>query len=264
VYASANLLAGPVAVSLEGKDYGAYRGVANEGPSLVREHGFALLNRSTHVQQLGERGFQLEASSRLGGWGAMTGNLTRLDGRIGPAGAPRAVRFEERFGELHVTREPQATWEVTLFLQQGKDLWDAIRDRTVAGGSAMAELGRGWSASATVQQLQATRASLFSAALPVSFVDRYASATVARAGWGSLSFAWTRTDDPNDEDPGDTDLSHVEPNTFLAGIASAHLGDRSTATLFVGERRSGVACTAGVCYLVQAFKGAELRLTSRF
>jgi len=34
--------------------------------------------------------------------------------------------------------------------------------------------------------------------------------------------------------------------------------------LFVGKRRGGLACTAGTCYQVQPFEGAELRLVSRF
>jgi hypothetical protein len=34
--------------------------------------------------------------------------------------------------------------------------------------------------------------------------------------------------------------------------------------VFVGERRGGPACNAGVCYEVLDFSGFEMRLTSRF
>jgi hypothetical protein len=35
-------------------------------------------------------------------------------------------------------------------------------------------------------------------------------------------------------------------------------------TLFAGQRREGIACTAGTCYVVEPFEGVELRITSRF
>ena len=34
--------------------------------------------------------------------------------------------------------------------------------------------------------------------------------------------------------------------------------------LFVGQRRSGLACTAGTCYEVLGFEGIEMRLLNRF
>ena len=41
------------------------------------------------------------------------------------------------------------------------------------------------------------------------------------------------------------------------------LNKKHSLQLFVGERRGGPACNAGVCYEVLDFKGVELRLTSR-
>jgi len=98
----------------------------------------------------------------------------------------------------------------------------------------------------------------------VSFDDRYASLTLSRAGIGSLSGVWERSTDPEQEDPAFALEPGVRPRNFLAGIARATLSAHHEATLFVGERRGGRACTAGTCYEVQPFKGAELRLVSRF
>src|SRR5439155_391400 len=59
LYARANLLAGPLALLGEWKDYSGFRYGTNDPPSLVREHGFPLLNRATHVlDATRERGFQ--------------------------------------------------------------------------------------------------------------------------------------------------------------------------------------------------------------
>ena len=48
-----------------------------------------------------------------------------------------------------------------------------------------------------------------------------------------------RSTDPNEEDPDDFTSPGIQPNTFLAGIATVRISDRNEATLFVGERRSG-------------------------
>jgi hypothetical protein len=49
--------------SWEFKDYQNFELAVNEPPTLVREHSFALLNRSTHVLQPSqERGTQFEAT----------------------------------------------------------------------------------------------------------------------------------------------------------------------------------------------------------
>jgi hypothetical protein len=80
-----------------------------------------------------------------------------------------------------------------------------------------------------------------------------------------VALSWERTTDPVAEDPDDARATpQVEPNRFFAVTVSADLGERHDASLFVGERRGGPACTAGTCYIVEPFDGVELRLTSRF
>ena len=53
----------------------------------------------------------------------------------------------------------------------------------------------------------------------------------------------------------------------LAGGASTSVPTLARATssmFFAGQRRSGLACTAGICYEVLGFKGVEVRLLNRF
>jgi hypothetical protein len=99
---------------------------------------------------------------------------------------------------------------------------------------------------------------------PVAFSDVYASAGMSRAGWGSTALVIDRSTDPDQEDPDDFAAPGVQARVFLAGVLNAVISGRNQATLFVGERRGGRACTAGTCYEVQPFKGVELRLISRF
>ncbi|HZM28200.1 MAG TPA: hypothetical protein VFB89_12700, partial [Gemmatimonadales bacterium] len=76
-----------------------------------------------------------------------------------------------------------------------------------------------------------------------------------------LGFAWDRTTD--DLDPS-WDFGRTGALHLVGWNASARIAERHEATLFLGKRRGGLACTAGTCYQVLPFEGAELRLVSRF
>ena len=265
LYAGGNLLVGPFALSAEWKDYRAFRMLVNDPPSLVREHPYKLLNRSTHFLVAdGEKGYQLEATYALPVIGSVTVNQSRADGDQGSRVRPHPVRFEEHYAELHVAPRGHDVAEGTIFLQRGKDtfLAESISDRTIVGANTTVRFLERWSIAADVERLEATRVSF--AGRPVAqFVDHYVSIGVSRAEWGSVSMVLERSTDPNEEDPDDFTSPGIQPNTFLAGIATVRISDRNEATLFVGERRSGLECTAGTCYVVNAFKGAELKLSTR-
>jgi len=261
VYGSANLLWGPVTFSVEWKDYRAFALGSNDPPSLVREHSYYLLNRSTHfLLARREEGFQLEGSYTLPAIGTITANSSRSDGHSG-----RPERFEERYGEVHVDPYGDRRFEGTLFWSRGKDefLSASVSDRTIVGGTASMRVHGPWSVGVDLEQLEAQRIDFFRR--PVAhFVDRYAAISLSRADWGSIAVAWERTGDPDNEDPADYDTPEVDPNDFTSVVASARLGEHHDMSLFAGERRGGPACTAGTCYVVEPFRGVELRLTSRF
>ena len=255
LYASANLLWGPFTLVAEWKDYREFRLGINDPPSLVREHAHALLNRGTHVLNAGrERGFQLEGAWTVPRWGTATVNLSRADGR--------GDRFDERYLELHAAPDDARIWEATLFWDDGKDEFSFLSDRRVYGGSTTVRGFERWAVTLDLERQEATRRLV---GLPsISFDDRYASLSVSRASLGSLTAVWERSTDPEQEDPALALDPRVDQRTFRAGIVRATISEHHEATLFVGERRGGRACTAGTCYDVQPFKGAELRLVTRF
>lgn len=263
LYASTNLLWGPVATSAEWKNYRGIRTGINDPPSLVREHSFRLLNRGTHVLNLDrEKGFQLEGSYTQDGWATLTLNLSRADGDIGSRTRPRPVRFEERYAEVRIAPDVLPDWEGTIFYQRGKDEFVSIWDRSIVGGALESRFLGAWAAGAEFEYFEGNHAGCF--ALREDYTERYTSLSLSRAGWGSVAFNWERTSDCLDEDPDDQLDLVVDPNTFVNVVVNAQLSERHTATLFVGERRGGNACTAGTCYVVEPFKGTELRITSRF
>ncbi len=260
LYLGANLLAGPLTLVAEWKDYRGFRLGTNDPPSLVREHGETLLNRSTHVLRAeDEEGYQLELGWSAPRWLLVTANWSRADGHL----ASRAVRFEERFLEAGY-RSLGSPLEAYAFAYGGKDEWDGIADRDAWGVAGAAPLRGDFSVGLDVEQMFSTRSFVFFPTVRQEFQDLLLVARVARAGWGSLAGVFERTTDPLLEDVDDAAEAGVQPNVFLSGVASAPVGAHHEVTLTVGERRGGRACTAGTCYEVLPFRGVELRLTSRF
>ena len=255
LYAGANALWGPLALSAEWKDYRDFRLGYNDPPSLVREHSWALLNRNTHVlNATDEEGYQLEGSYARPGLGAVIVNRSRADGEFGL----QSRRFEETYAELHADPIGAWRWEPIVFYDGGRDGFQFVEWRDVYGGALTVIPLHPFSLAADFQTQYARRTG------EVEFNDQYASVSVARAGWGSVGVVWERSTDPAQEDFDDLATPGIQARTWLAGVAAARLSDHHEATLFAGERRGGPACTAGTCYEVQPFVGLELRLVSRF
>ena len=256
LYAGTNLLAGPFALSAEWKDYTRFRLGYNDPPSLVREQSFALLNRTTHVLDADdEKGYQIEASYRLAALGVLTVNDSRSDGLLSPSLPPR--RYSERYGEVHLAPRAVPALEATLFVDGGRDEFVGVHQRNAFGGTTTVRLPRRLSVALDLEYLAEQRP-------PDHFHDEHASIGLQHAAWGSAALVWQRTTDPAEEKPGDVASPGIQPRNFISGVLSAPLSEGSTATLFVGQRREGLACTAGTCYQVAAFEGVEFRLTSRF
>ena len=259
MYASGNLLWRRYSVLAEYKDYDGMRLGFNDPPSLVREHAAPLLNRDTHLlDAAGEEGFQLEASGPLHDWVSFTTNFSRSDGAPGV----RRLRFEERYGELHVAPPGRDAWECTVFADRGFDTFDFVIDRHTLGLAAMARLPRALSVAIDLERKRVTTQGFFGR--PEWFQDEYVSLTVSRLGWGSAGIGVTRTTDPRDLPSDDFGLPTADRAVFAGASLSGDVGESHQVSLFAGRRRGGRACTSGTCYDVPSLEGAELRVTSRF
>jgi hypothetical protein len=256
LYVGSNLLAGPFALSAEWKDYTRFRLGYNDPPSLVREQSFVVLNRTTHVLDADdEKGYQIEASYRLASLGVVTVNQSRSDGLLSPSLPSR--RYRESYGEVHLTPRATPAVEATLFADGGEDEFVGVEKRNAAGGRTTVRLPRRLSVSLDLEYLAEQRP-------PDHFHDQYVSVAVQHAVYGSLSLVLQRTTDPAEEKPADIPTPGIQPRDYLSGLLSVPLSEANTATLFVGQRRQGLACTAGTCYQVAAFEGVEFWLTTRF
>jgi len=153
-------------------------------------------------------------------------------------------------------------WEATAFWDEGQDEFSAIADRRIYGAGGTWRMTERWAVTVDVQRQDATRE--FPGQPSVSFGDNYTALTSSLAGWGSVTGQWESSTHPLQEDPALAGDARIDPRRFIAGIVSATISTHHEATLFVGRRRGGRACTAGTCYEVLPFRGVELRLVTRF
>jgi len=258
LYAGTNLLWGPVTLSLEWKDYAQFRLGVNDPPSLIREHTAVLLNRTTHVLLAQrEEGYQAEMSWSPRTWATLVLNRSRADGA-------RGDRFEELYGELKLAPRAGERWEGSLFVDRAADSAVSVTRRDTYGATATARWARRWAATLDVERQTSARVGFIAATSSLGlthFEDVHLALATSLADVGSAGFTWDRTTDPLDPS---WPAGRTRALQLVSWNASARVADGHEAVLFVGKRRGGLACTAGTCYVVQPFEGAELRLVSRF
>ena len=259
LYAGANLLWGPVNVSAEWKDYSQFRIGTNDPPSLIREQPATLLNRATHLLDAQrEQGYQVEVSYAPVPWGSVALNRTRADGR-------RGDRFEESYLELHAAPDAASRWEATLFADQAVDSFTSITRRYTYGTFATVRIRGRYAATLDAERQTARRIGFTDPTFTMIGITRFENVLVSLTGSladrGSVAVTWERTTDQLDPS---SEFGRTRPLHLLNWTLSARLAERNEATLFIGKRRGGLVCTAGTCYEVQPFEGAELRLTTRF
>jgi len=253
-YASTGLVWGPLGFSGEWKDYHAMQLGVNDPPSLVREQSYTLLNRTTHVLNArDERGYQFEGTWRQAGLGDLTLNRSHGDGHL--VASQPARRFDERFAELHVAPGRWPWLDATVFADRARDLFVGAERRETYGVSSRVPMPHGTSAEF---DLEHQSSSVFGAA----FVEQAAALTLRHSRWGSAGVNFQSSTDPAEARPGDTSVT--PRRTWWGGTVGATIEHRYEASLFVGQRRQGLACTAGTCYTVEALEGVAFRLLTRF
>lgn len=243
-------------VSLEYKNYHDFflGSGFNDPPSLIKEHPYAVLNRSTHVLNLiDERGLQLETYYRFPGGTLLTLNATRAVNELS-----RDFVYQEYFAEVSAPLSRSSSAKV--FVDYAEDPFKAEAQRISAGTYLDRRLPQRWAATLDLEAQTFTR----------TFGDEervtnlVAGLTVSKSTRYSAGVVWERSTDPFLTDDIRTMPIETDPRHWL-GVNLGYRPNRShTITLFAGTRRGGPACTSGICYEVLDFEGVELRVTSKF
>lgn len=255
VYFSLNHAWGNYGASVEIKKYHDFiigSGISDP-PTLVKEHAYHLLNRSTHLPQLfNENGYQIEIYYSFNDGKLLTANTS-----MGNVEIVDPLVYSEYFLELY--------WpfgegnHVKTFIDYAKDELMSETDRYAGGIYYTQLLKNSWSISVESEYQQITRK--FALSQPITNI--YLGLILGKSTKISLNLYYEYTSDENVADRPDTD--EIETSRHFYGIGSTYRPNfRNTFNLFVGERRGGPACTSGVCYEVLDFRGAEIRWTIKF
>lgn len=243
-------------VSFELKDY--HNMVIGSGisdpPTLVKEHSYRLLNRSTHVPfYFDESGMQIEMFIVPSDDQLLTLNHSRSKNVVGE------TRFNsaEYFVEWQVTLKSRD--QLKLFADYSYDevLFENAR---YAGGIYYTHPLKGnWSYSIETefQHLERTFDETD------AFQNIYTGLILNNSTKFSAALVWEFSNDTKFTDVPST--GEVEDAQHYPGVYLSYKPNRkNTIQLFGGKRRGGPACTAGICYEVLDFKGVELRWAIKF
>ncbi len=242
--------------SLEWKDYRNFLlgSGFNDPPTLVKEHSYKVLNRSTHVPQLtSERGFQAEVYYR-----SESGHMLTLNSSRARNESFQIYVFEEYFAELYSPIGESAS--INWFLDFARDPFKDEPQRYASGGILETPVSGRWSILAEMEYQYIERTGFLPGA-----VHNWALITgLSKGARLSVSLTWELSTDPFLTD--DTATLEIERGSrHWIGVDTKYkISKRQTLTVFAGQRRGGPACTSGICYEVLDFEGLELRLTSKF
>lgn len=244
LYTGINYTYNSFGLSLEYKNYKNFQigsGI-NEPPALVREHEYSLLNRSTHVlQPTNESGYQLEIFYSFRDLSTLTANYTRAINDFNKKNIFQEYFLEYAFS-LHQTQD------IKIFSDYALDPFKAQDNRVSLGLNSDWHILKSSSIKANYEFQSFNR-----------FGESYQN-QVFVLGYGFKSKLILNI---VAEKSNDSFLVTSGTKVWTGANVRYQLNKKHSLQLFVGERRGGPACNAGVCYEVLDFKGVELRLTSR-
>ena len=245
-------------ISLEYKDYHDFALNFNDPPSLVREQPRTLLNRGIHViQPQDERGFQIEGIFNIGELNTITANHSKAVNKYGMV----EYNFYEYY--LDINYSLTAKTLVKGFLDNAQDEVNNVLNRWTSGLMFEQELPMLWAASVDFQYQNYKREYNTSPEFNHKVKNYFINLTMTHAPDLALGFTLESAYDPLESNT----LNQIDRTGYkywLGYNLNYQYNQNHSFTLFYGRRRGGNACSGGICYEVQPFKGFELRMNSIF
>ncbi len=256
LYLGSNFYYGGFGGSLEYKNYSNLRlgSGYNDPPSLIKEHTYPVLNRSTHVlDTAGETGFQSEVYYNFDDGHNITLNYTRAinDG---------FARFE--YSEFFIEGLYQVNNDLSVkaFFDFAQDDLKGEEDRISIGLITENIFPSDLSTTLDLQFQQFDRS--FD---PNKTSNIYASLSLSFSSDLIVSGVIEASTDPQlTDDPRTFSIIENDTRYWIGSNALYKANSNNTIEIFAGKRRGGPACTSGICYEILDFEGVELRLTTRF
>lgn len=254
-YTGLNYFYDSFGASLEYKKYNDFTlgSGFNNPPSLIKEHTYPILNRSTHVLSTeNETGIQIEAFYTFEDGHSLTVNYTTAKNEVS-----RRFDYSEYF--LEGSFKVNELLTIKSFLDYANDEIKGEENRISAGVITEKLFDYTWSLTVDFQYQQFER--VFNKKQSENY---YASLSVNYIPDFTVSAIFEASTDPNlTDDPRTFDVE-TKTRTWFGGNILYEINQTHTVDVFGGKRRGGPACTSGICYERLDFEGVELRLTSRF
>ena len=246
-YLGANWLYGEFGMSAEYKDYYDFLLGYNDPPTLVKEHQYLLLNRSTHrLIPANESGWQTEFFYRFIDGMALNVNIAESVNEF----YDNRYLFSEQFAEISYPFSDQSN--AKIFIDHSLETLVGIQDRYTGGVYLHTQLDDFWSADIDLEYQQFRQEQSVA-----TDVKNYALLlTISRAPDFSAGITIEKSNDPVDLPEG------KESEYWLGGNIAYQYSQVHLLSLFLGKRRGGNACNSGICYEILPFEGIEFRLTS--
>ncbi len=255
IYLNLNYSTSGLGISLEWKDYrNLFIGSGiSDPPTLVKEHVYRLLNRSTHVPYFfDESGWQAELFFVPREDHLITINHSRSRNDLG-----QEFHSQEYFADWQFSYNSQI--QVKYFIDYSFDEILFENARYATGLYITRTLPENWSVSVETEFQQIERT--FSET--DTYKNIYAGLVLNKSTRFSAALVWEFTNDIKFADIPST--GQVEKKQHFPGINLLLKPNRNnTLQLFAGKRRGGPACTSGICYEVLDFKGMEIRWAVKF
>lgn len=245
-------------LSAEYKDYKDFENGVNVPPIGYMEHGYYLLNRSTHeLLAENEKGWQVELTYR------MLPNLFLLANTSYALNDFPGAQFEFWERMFESTFSLSENIEGKAFYNQSRDELRGELLRRTGGVNIDWILFGVYSLTVDAEHQNIDRG--FDGLVSEKFQNSFASLTLSIAPRYSIAIVAQRsTDSAETDDPTTTLVTETSAKTWLALTGSYQLDMNHEVSFFYGARRGGLACTSGTCYEVLPFEGFELRWTARF
>ena len=243
-------------LSAEYKDYNNFENGVNVPPIGYLEHGYYLLNRSTHeLLAENEKGWQIEATYRL------FPNLFILANASYALNEFPSARFEFSERMLKAAFTVSNSVNGKAFYNQSKDELRGELQRYTGGINLDWQFAGRYSLSADAQYQTIDRG--FENLVFDELENAFASLTFSASPRYSVSVVAQRsTDVAETDDPATPFITEADPKYWLSFSGAYQLDMNHEISFFYGARRGGLACTSGTCYEVLPFEGFEIRWTA--
>ena len=249
LYAGINGFIGDLSFNIEYKNYQDFiiGNGYNEPPALIKQQTYRTLNRSVHVTNpLDESGYQVDLFYTFGESSSLNVNHALARNEFGT----NTFDFREYFVE----------WRSVLGKNhEYKAFFDFAQD-PFKRESQRISVGTYWEFGLDDKLRLLPQVEYQTFVRPEGRVENKSYALALQAGKNvAVSLVVESTTDPFlifDEGAAE--------RWYVGGSLRVKPHARHTLNIFLGERRGGPLCSAGVCYEILDFQGLEVRWTGRF